>query len=355
MRGCAASLAYSVRMTRRASILVGLVAVSCTLDPEDNFDAGFGGAPQGTGGTHAGSTGPLPTPDSATGEDDGSSTADETGEQSTGGPGAGTSGPGDETSASSQSSSSGGGDQPTGNGNDCPADALDEGSSGTTLGQPNAVSGSCGGDQAPEQTFEFTATQDGVYTFNTNGSDFDTVLYVLDGQSCAGPELACDDDGGESTQSEVTVALIEGQDVVVVVDGYDAESGSFTLATVSQTAAGCEPSDLAGPLPLTGEGSTSGISQAEGSCGGEEAPEFAFAWTAPAAGMYTIHTTDSDFDTVLYVRDGSCVGEELACDDDGGPSTQSLLTVTLAAGQDIVIFADGYSANSGSIVLTIES
>lgn len=336
-------------MRRRAGILMGLLAASCTVAPEDNFNAGVGGTAAIDEAPADGSTGPQPEP--APGETDGSSG----GEQTSGATDGITTDPTDAASETGDPAGSSGDIDPTGDGASCTAGALDEASSGSTAGQPNAASGSCGGESAPDQAFEFTAPQDGEFTFSTDGSDFDTVLYVLDGEDCTGPELACDDDGGDSTQSQVTVTLSEGQTVAVVVDGYDDSSGAFVLTTSAETADGCNPTDLAGPLPLTDGGSSSGVSTQEGSCGGESAPELVFGWTAPQAGTYTIHTTGSDFDTVLYVRDGSCVGEELACDDDGGPSTQSLLTVTLAAGQDIVIFADGYSANSGSIVLTIES
>ena len=65
------------------------------------------------------------------------------------------------------------------------------------------------------------------------------------------------------------------------------------------------------------EGETTAPGAIEGSCGGAAAPEATFAWTAPAAGRYTIDTFDSGFDTVLYVLDGAtCGGAELGCNDD---------------------------------------
>lgn len=236
----------------------------------------------------------------------------------------------------------------------CASDVLEDGVSGSTLGRANENVGSCGGDAAPDHAFAFTASEDGLYTFDTNGSDFDTVLYVLDGAECGAPEIACDDDGGDSVQSELTVQLDAGQTVVVVVDGYSSNSGGFSLSTTVQTADGCGAQALAGPLPLSVDATTAGASEYGGSCGGGSAPEHVFSWSAPQAGTYTIHTTDSDFDTVLYVRDGSCVGEELDCDDDGGPGTQSSMILDLQAGQEIVIFADGYNSSAGDLVLTIE-
>src|SRR5262249_21048728 len=86
----------------------------------------------------------------------------------------------------------------------CPDDTIDAPPSsyaGSTVGAPNETSGSCdfaayyGSVYSPDVALEFTAPADGTYAFATdNATDFDTVLYVLDG--CGGPELACDDVGG---------------------------------------------------------------------------------------------------------------------------------------------------------------
>jgi hypothetical protein len=92
---------------------------------------------------------------------------------------------------------------------------------------PSCVSSSA----APDLAFQFTAPAAGTYRMSTEGSEFDTVLYVLDG---CGPELACNDDAASGgLQSAVTVQLAAEQTVVVVVDGYGSNSGRVTL-TVSR-------------------------------------------------------------------------------------------------------------------------
>lgn len=338
--------AYSNTVRPTSTALVCLLT-GCTVVPDGGVfeaDEQPPSPPAATGGV--GSTGTADAPDDP--PDDDSSVSDGTGTESGDVPEDPTDDAPDTTSDGST------GTLDPGDANACADDALEGGTTGSTLGRANDNTGSCGGEAAPDHAFVFTASEDGLYTFDTNGSDFDTVLYVLDGVECGAPELACDDDGGDSVQSEVSVVLDEGQSVTVVVDGYNANSGTFVLGTSAQTANGCGAQALAGALPLTAEASTAGASEYAGSCGGDSAPERAFAWTAPQAGTYTIHTTGSDFDTVLYVRDGSCVGPELDCDDDGGPSTQSSMSLTLQAGQEIVIFTDGYSSNAGNVVLTIE-
>jgi len=85
---------------------------------------------------------------------------------------------------------------------------------------------SCALSFAPDATFEFTAPADGDYSFDTFGSEIDTVLTVLDG--CGGAELACNDDA-LGLQSQVTVDLTAGQTVLVVVDGFADSAGQVDV------------------------------------------------------------------------------------------------------------------------------
>lgn len=99
-------------------------------------------------------------------------------------------------------------------------------------------------------------------------------------------------------------------------------------------------------------GTTSGSSNARGSCGGARAPEYSVLWTPTVSDTYDISTSGSDFDTLLYVRYG-CEGAEIGCDDDGPEDTTSLITTYLEAGQPITIFVDGFNSQSGNFVLTV--
>lgn len=117
---------------------------------------------------------------------------------------------------------------------------------------------------------------------------------------------------------------------------------------------GCGAMPLGSRLGVVATGSTSGAGSMEGTCGGADAPDAVFSWTAPRAGTYRIDTGGSDFDTVLYVLDGGCTGAELDCNDDAEKSLQSELTVTLRAGQTVVIVVDGYDeTESGPFSLNI--
>ena len=204
---------------------------------------------------------------------------------------------------------------------------------------PSVDTGSCAGS-GPELAYAWTAPSTGIFTFDTIGSSIDTVLYVRNG-SCTGAELACNDDAIDA-DSAVAVSLTQGQTVIIFVDTFGTTGGAFTLHI--NLAPPCPAQTLPGVSPQTVMGNTVGGSLVDtGTCAGA-GPDVSYSWTAPAAGTYTMSTSGTSFDTVLHVRDVNCSGAELACDDDSGPGTDSLLTVTLSAGQTVVIFADSYGA-----------
>ena len=100
------------------------------------------------------------------------------------------------------------------------------------------------------------------------------------------------------------------------------------------------------------------------------APEAVFVWTPAASGTATIETCGAGtaFDTVVYLRDTTCAGAELACNDDtlscatgdicGNRGHHgSLVTPTVFAGHTYVIVVDGYAGScggsSGAFALTV--
>jgi hypothetical protein len=102
---------------------------------------------------------------------------------------------------------------------------------GDNTGRPDSFSEPCGYSSAGEETWEFTAPSAATYTFDTIGTTYDTILYVVD--SCdpfTATSLGCDDDiGGGVLQSELSVVLAAGQTVYVVVTGYGTNAGAYTL------------------------------------------------------------------------------------------------------------------------------
>ncbi len=222
--------------------------------------------------------------------------------------------------------------------------------------------------------------------------------------------------------SRIARAVTAGQLYFIVVDGYDTAAGPFTLTVVpplaatgtpiasrtatpalaptptavpptatstplrTGTAVAATPTRTAAPVPTaaptgvptdpcaatvvpaeggTFSGTTTGGNGLTGSCGAsDEAPEAVFRWTPDASGPATIATcgTATLYDTVLYMRSGSCAGPELGCNDDttgcgagqaAGDYHASRLTPTVTAGQTYWIVVDGYDGARGPFGLTI--
>lgn len=105
--------------------------------------------------------------------------------------------------------------------------------SGSTVGRPNLWDPiDCGSvASGSEVTFGWMAPMRGTYVFDTDGSDYDTLLYALKG-GCAGPEIECNDDADAADQSpgssRLALFLEQDQSIVVVVDGLGGE-GNYVL------------------------------------------------------------------------------------------------------------------------------
>ncbi|MFO0827025.1 MAG: hypothetical protein U0572_02660 [Phycisphaerales bacterium] len=118
--------------------------------------------------------------------------------------------------------------------------------SGCTLGATSDGGESCAetSNGTPDVWFSFTAPCDGTVTFDTLGSQFDTVLSVHDG--CPGTifnVVACNDDFGPlMTESHLSVGVIAGHGYRVRVAGKSGAVGAFTL-NVGPCTPPC-PSDL---------------------------------------------------------------------------------------------------------------
>jgi hypothetical protein len=87
-------------------------------------------------------------------------------------------------------------------------------------------------------------------------------------------------------------------------------------------------------------------------CGGGGGPDYVLRFVAPAAATFQFDTNGSAYDTVLSLHD-ACGGGAVVCDDDAGDGLQSLLTLPMAAGQQVLIAVSGYSGTSGNWTLNI--
>ena len=96
--------------------------------------------------------------------------------------------------------------------------------------------------------FVYTAGASGDHTFDTCGSDFDTVLRVLDSADCAtaaciaGNDDACALSSGSNFASSVTANLTAGQSYLVHVEGWGASDAGAGTLTISEPSA-CDGND----------------------------------------------------------------------------------------------------------------
>ncbi len=195
----------------------------------------------------------------------------------------------------------------------------------------------------------------GSYTFDLAGSSYDTALAVL-AEDCDGAALGCNDDGpADDGASQLTMELAQGEQVVIVIDGYDGETGNYVLGIREAADISCaDGGDLGGQLGAVAMGSTVGATNDfTPGCGGIGGPDVAFAWTATVGGSYTFSLVGSSYDTIISVVGDGCRGAEIACNDDA-TGLQSEVVAAVAAGETVIVVVDGFNGATGNYVLTID-
>jgi hypothetical protein len=194
--------------------------------------------------------------------------------------------------------------------------------------------GSCGGAGSADVAYEWDVPYSDFFVIDTEGSDFDTLLYLLD--DCGGDELACNDNAEDSVSSRVVAPFERGERLVVVVDGNAGESGT---AVLNIEPVSCPSADLIGQALPAGFSNVAGANDHGGVCGGGGNPERAFRWQAEQAGLYAFIVDSDEFPPTVYLEEGPiCGGLELGCN----PAAygHSEVIRALAAGQYVTVYAD---------------
>ncbi len=80
--------------------------------------------------------------------------------------------------------------------------------------------------------YQWQAPASGTVTFDTAGSDFDTLLavYVETSGGALSVVASNDDDGTVGVTSRLSFTAIAGAIYYVAVDGYDADTGNIVLS-----------------------------------------------------------------------------------------------------------------------------
>jgi cysteine-rich repeat protein len=255
--------------------------------------------------------------------------------------------------------------------------------------------GGCGSSGGKDFVFTYTPASDGLLTVDTIGSSYDTVLYIRTTCASVGSELDCDDDSGGSATSSLSVNVTHDVPLFIVIDGFNTDDvGNFTLHTKLTTlAAAGEACDPAGVTSLCnaglvcapaeaahtcqavdigcgvsvpvydlaivdGEahfsGNTSlGSATLMGSCGSTagSGSEIVHRFVMPFDGNFDV-SMSAGFDSVSYIRTGTCAGAEAICTDSTNISSTALSNYT--SGTAIFLVVDGYAASAiGSYSLNV--
>lgn len=212
----------------------------------------------------------------------------------------------------------------------------------------------------------FAPSSEGSVTIDTNGSGFDTIVTLIRYDFSDYTEVGCNDDdpnngSGDFTSRIEDVAVSPGSLYYVRVTGYNGDEGDIVLSFEGPVTSPAEDgvaiimprSDV---YPMTTIGATPG--QIPGGPAGPEPPasctdldglNSSWRFFAGTGGPVTLDFESAGFDTVLTLfRDG----QEVACDDDGGEGTLSMIAnFQTEQGASYLVRVTGYDGAEGNFRL----
>ena len=209
---------------------------------------------------------------------------------------------------------------------------------------------SCAPGIGNDVAFQWIAPSTGYFIFDTQGSDFDTALALLD--ACEGTEAYCSDNANGTASSRIVARYEAGDQVIAVIDGEAGASGNAVLNINPVT---CPSSDLAGvPLPASFT-NLAGTNQLASDCGGDGGLERAFRYTATEGGLHRFRATSDDFPPVLNIQAGpECGGLNLQCNATQPGIVGSTVFRNLEPGDVVTIVVDS-GGGTGEFELDVEA
>ena len=222
-------------------------------------------------------------------------------------------------------------------------------------------------DQTPNIWYRYTAVVTGEVTVRIEAIDnpFDTKLAVYDGAGCQPTEddlIECNDDFGNSLNSQITFLGIAGNDYLIEVGGLNEDDLGLGTISISSGAPpvsfndDCQNAMSVGDVKALAFDTSDATFDGPGLC--MVSPNIWYCYTAPCTGRATISLCGSSFDTMLAVYDGcGCYpgqGDLLACNDDAC-NTQSEVTIDVIAGRKYLIEVGGFGSDTGQGVLAIST
>eukprot|EP00041_Stephanoeca_diplocostata_P008019 m.115179 g.115179 ORF g.115179 m.115179 type:complete len:567 (+) comp17137_c0_seq10:1-1701(+) len=228
-------------------------------------------------------------------------------------------------------------------------------------------------DVSPEEVWIVTVVDNRTeYVFDTCGSDFDTIVHVLNTSAEENYNIetsveysTCDDCGPCGLSAVVTIVLDPGT-YFVVVEGFDDEEiGHYSLGVRCSAPRPLPEPTLGGDLACDAD--VTGDTTDANNTLGDAAPDVWFAFTAPDSGSYTFRTCGSNFDTTIAVYDRTVLSGTVPsasnaratlgpmvteCDDCGECDENEILHAILLPGTYWIV-VDGFNSESGRFRLQV--
>ncbi len=201
--------------------------------------------------------------------------------------------------------------------------------------------------EAPDVFYKFTASAE-VMRVDTFGSDIDTTLAVY--TACGGALVGSSDDFEETTDSVIVLEnLTVGVDYIIQVDAPGDVAGSFILQLLENQNPPptnvCNNGATFTTLPSTEVGTTEFASNLNSPTEGGSGPEVSYRVNIQNGGNLSVETQGSMFDTVVYIRKGTCDGPQVGYNDDFLGRQSSRLILEELEGDDYFVFVDSKSAS----------
>jgi hypothetical protein len=204
----------------------------------------------------------------------------------------------------------------------------------------------------PEAVVELILLERSDLVISTEGSEFDTVLYVREG--CDGAELACADNRSQARgwlDSHLFLMAVPAGTYTIVVDAAG-RGGRFQLRVDREDprAPSCDR-----PLDISGGGTAVGRTEGDdgeagASCSEPTGPAAAFSFDLDGWTDVTIASDESDYDLVQDVAWEQCGGDTAP----GGCLDQTETGETFRGGLEggrWIVVLDGFAGASGRYVL----
>jgi len=201
-------------------------------------------------------------------------------------------------------------------------------------------------------------------TVSTAGSSFDTFLAVYNGCNTApnlGNLIDCNDDGPNSRQADISFPAIAGNNYLIEVGGYNADTGPGLISVSCDTVIPDDPSNNncnnakpIGDVTDLAFDTSNATFDGPGHC--MDSPNIWYIYTATCTGEATVSLCGSSYDTKLAVYNGgSCnpsLNRLIACNDDSC-GRQSEVTFEVIAGQQYLIEVGGFSDETGEGLINV--